>query len=103
MIIPFFTPTSFWKELNQSILGVNDSGAGGNSLSFFHVILLENVSPIQLYNLYNNHQAFFFNISCKWTLSSNLRFLYGKFSLIEYAYKSSYKITVTGPVFQFNT
>ncbi|MFM7986527.1 MAG: hypothetical protein ACKPKO_45160 [Candidatus Fonsibacter sp.] len=33
LIIPFFTPTSFWKELNQSILGVNDSGVGGNSLN----------------------------------------------------------------------
>ncbi|MFM7982104.1 MAG: hypothetical protein ACKPKO_22575 [Candidatus Fonsibacter sp.] len=32
-IIQFFTPTSFWKELNQSILGANDSGAGGNSLN----------------------------------------------------------------------
>ncbi|MFM7987174.1 MAG: hypothetical protein ACKPKO_48470 [Candidatus Fonsibacter sp.] len=29
---PVFTPTSFWTELNQSILGVNDFGAGGNSL-----------------------------------------------------------------------
>ncbi|MFM7977790.1 MAG: hypothetical protein ACKPKO_00610 [Candidatus Fonsibacter sp.] len=33
MIIPFFIPTSFWKELNQSILGVNYSGVGGNSLN----------------------------------------------------------------------
>ncbi|MFM7980195.1 MAG: hypothetical protein ACKPKO_12845 [Candidatus Fonsibacter sp.] len=34
LIIPFFTPTSFWKELSQSLLGVNDYGVGGNSLIF---------------------------------------------------------------------